>query len=129
MHFCMNVSAGAVGLPHAVLIRALEPTEGLGVMAANRGPGAVRERDLCSGPAKLCRALAIDRTLSGVDTCTSGELFFERGRRLSDAAVGVGARIGLRPEGVWTEKPLRWVVLGNEHVSRRLRAHDSAHSP
>ena len=131
MHFCMNVSAAAVDVPHAVLIRALEPTEGLEVMAqrraGKRSPNTIYPRDLCSGPAKLCQALAIDRDFTGVDMCQSETLFLERGRAISDDAVARDARIGLGNAGTWTDSPLRWVVLGNEHVSRKVRAQDCAH--
>ena len=130
MHHCMNVAAGAVDLPHAVLIRALEPIDGIEIMRTNRagrkGPGALRPRDLCSGPGKLCQAMGIDRALSGVDLCRSEHLSVEPGRAISDDCVGCGPRIGLGDCGEWTEKPLRWLVLGNEHISCGLRAHDSA---
>ncbi len=131
MHFCMNVSAAAIDVPHAVLIRALEPAEGIEAMterrAGKRPPDKVPLRDLCSGPAKLCQALAIDRDLTGVDMCSSETLFLERGRAISDDAVARDARIGLGNAGAWTDRPLRWVVMGNEHVSRKVRAQDCAH--
>ncbi len=125
MHHCMNVSAKAVDVPHAVLLRALEPTDGLDRMAVLRGrpAGPVLAKELCSGPAKLCQALAIDRSLTAVDTCESDVLWFERGRKLSDASVGRSARVGIGYAGEWVEKPLRWFVLGNSCVSRGPRAH------
>lgn len=125
MHHCMNVSAMAAGIPHAVLLRALEPCEGTERMAEFRGRagGPLRVGDLCSGPAKLCQALAIDRGLTAVDTCGSDMLWFERGRKLSDAAIGVSPRVGIGYAGEWVEKPLRWFVLGNSCVSRGQRAH------
>jgi len=130
MHHCMNVSAARADLPHAVLIRALEPIEGVDLMRANRAgakdPGAFRLRDLCSGPGKLGQALSIDRSLSGVDLCANEHLYLEPGRSISDDRVGLDARIGLGESGEWTEKPLRWLVLGNEHVSCGVRAHDCA---
>lgn len=125
MHHCMNVSAMAVGIPQAVLLRALEPSEGIERMAALRGraDGQGRTSVLCNGPGKLCQALAIDRGLTGVDTCGSDVLWFERGRKLSDASIGVSARVGIGYAGEWVEKPLRWFVLGNSCVSRGPRAH------
>lgn len=125
MHHCMNVSAMAIGIPHAVLLRALEPIEGLDRMAELRGLAGkpVRASDLCSGPAKLCQALAIDRGLTAVDRCTSLELWFERGWKLSDAGIGVSARVGIGYAGAWVDKPLRWFVLGNSCVSHGPRAH------
>ncbi|MCL4220174.1 MAG: DNA-3-methyladenine glycosylase [Phycisphaerales bacterium] len=123
MHHCMNVSAMAKEVPHAVLLRALEPTEGLDRMCELRGRPGGRASELCNGPGKLCQALAIDRSLSAVDTCTSEALWFERGRKLSDAAIGCSARVGIGYAGEWVEKPLRWFVLGNSCVSRGPRAH------
>lgn len=131
MHHCMNVAAGKVDLPHAVLIRALEPVEGLDTMRRNRAgkgpPDALARRDLCSGPGKLCQALEIDRALSGIDLCEHEDLFLERGRAISDDHIASDRRIGIGDRGEWTEKPLRWLVLGNQHVSCGVRAHDSAH--
>jgi DNA-3-methyladenine glycosylase len=65
MHFCMNVVTEAEGVGAAVLIRAIEPLEGLEVMRRNRG-GDKRDRDLANGPAKLCQALAIGRGENGL---------------------------------------------------------------
>lgn len=119
MHHCMNVVCGAVGEPCAVLLRALEPVEGVDAMFAQRAK-ARRKRDLCSGPAKLCAALEIDRALSGVDLCAHGSLWIERGANAEERgwAIGNGARIGIGYAGAWVEKPLRWWVEGDEHVSR-----------
>jgi DNA-3-methyladenine glycosylase len=62
-HYCMNVVTGRSGLPHAVLIRALEPVKGLRYMMANRGKDDIYE--LCSGPGKLCQAMEIDLSQNG----------------------------------------------------------------
>jgi DNA-3-methyladenine glycosylase len=126
MHHCMNVAAGEEGDPVAVLIRALEPTEGLGQMEANRG-GTLGRRmkatDLCSGPGKLCQALGIDRSFSGVNLVSSGEIFFEHGA--GPAALGslvntprIGLGAGPRGAAEWAGAPLRWHLAGNPHVSR-----------
>jgi DNA-3-methyladenine glycosylase len=126
MHHCMNVAAGEEGDPVAVLIRALEPTEGLEAMKTNRsGAGAreVKPTALCSGPGRLCQALAIDRTFSGVDLTASGELFLEHG--LGPAALGelvntprIGLAEGPRGAAEWAGARLRWFLAGNVHVSR-----------
>lgn len=122
MHHCMNVSAAAEGVPEAVLVRALEPVEGLGRMALHRGVKGGAVGELCSGPAKLCQALAIDRGLNAVDLCGGGVLWVERGVRISDGQVERTGRIGIGRAGEWVEKPLRWVVSGSPYASRGPRA-------
>ncbi|MGP1310517.1 MAG: DNA-3-methyladenine glycosylase, partial [Phycisphaerales bacterium] len=71
MHFCMNIVCGREGEGTAVLLRALEPLEGIDAMRAHRAgkraAATLKESDLCSGPAKLCAALCVDRDLDRVD--------------------------------------------------------------
>lgn len=122
MHHCFNIVSGHVGEGVAVLIRALEPLEGLEEMRALRlgaRSRALRDRDLASGPAKLCQAMRIDRRQNGLDLCESGELFLERAawRPGPGEAVVVGPRIGIGYAGDWVDRPLRWRVAGNPHVS------------
>src|SRR5437879_11364025 len=65
MHWCANAVCGDVDEGVAVLLRAAEPLRALDVMRRRRGPAAIRDRDLCSGPAKLCQALGLDRAYDG----------------------------------------------------------------
>jgi len=125
MHHCMNVVCGRAGEPVAVLIRALEPAEGLGLMhahrTARRRPGAapLRDTDLCSGPARLCQALAIDRSLDGGDLTRSPDLWIERPPGPEPApTLDRGPRIGVDSAGRWARRHLRWWVRNNPHVSR-----------
>jgi len=130
MHHCFNIVAGRVDEPTAVLIRALEPVDGLEAMrarrSAHRRPGSrpLRETDLCSGPAKTCQALGIDRGFNGVDLTRDAHLFLERGAPASDNAVQRSARIGVQSAGAWADRPLRWFLASNPHVSIRPRAAD-----
>ena len=80
MHHCLNVVCGRADEGVAVLVRAIEPTEGLARMYRNRRT-AKRESDLCSGPAKLTQAMEIDRALNGTDLRTAESLFIECVRR------------------------------------------------
>src|SRR5512135_2758607 len=76
MHWMLNVVSEREDFPAAVLIRALEPREGIDLMQAARGPRPIG--DLTNGPAKLCQALRIDRGMNGVDlTDARGELWIE----------------------------------------------------
>lgn len=123
MHYCMNVVCSSANHGTAVLLRAIEPTEGIETMFAHRAsarPGPRKEPDLCSGPARLTQALAIDRTLDGTDLRTSDVLFIERVRKRAIPAGRVSAtpRIGIGDVGEWTRKPLRFCLAGNPHLSR-----------
>ena len=119
MHHCMNVVCGPAGSGTAVLVRALEPTEGQEEMARRR-PAARRATDLCSGPARLAQALAIDRGLDRADLRTGDELWIEaaRARALPAERIAAGPRVGVDYAGAWARRRLRFWVRGNPHVSR-----------
>ncbi|MBL8745391.1 MAG: DNA-3-methyladenine glycosylase [Phycisphaerae bacterium] len=121
MHHCFNVVCGRVDEPVAVLIRAVQPIEGIEQMARHRSVGrraVVGESDLCSGPARLCQALAIDRTLNGADLTRCDRLWIEEGMPISGRRVASGPRVGVGYAGVWAARRLRFWVKGNPHVSR-----------
>lgn len=119
VHHCFNVVCGGPGEPAAVLIRALAPDAGLEQMRRHRGGSGRpwRDRDLCSGPGKLCQALAIDRGLDGEDLSRDPRLWIEPGRAVPPRQVVRAARVGIGSSGDWASKPLRWCVRGSEHVS------------
>lgn len=124
MHWCANAVCGEEGTGTAVLIRALAPLEGLEEMRRRR-PRARRDRDLCSGPAKLCQALGIDRQDDGADLVTgSGVRIFDDGVP-PPRSPGQSRRIGLS-SGV--EHPWRWYVAGEENLSRRGEETPVAHT-
>lgn len=132
MHWCVNVVAQREGIPTACLIRALEPLTGLDRMHRHRTgtrPQKPRKplapQDLCSGPAKLTQALAIDKTLDGEDLTTSEVLFLRRGRGVPTGQVVAAARIGVGYAGEWALKPLRFFVEDNPNVSRPRRGGSS----
>lgn len=115
MHWCANAVCGEDGDGGAVLLRALAPVEGLEVMQARR-PKARRTTDLCSGPAKLCQALALDRSFDGADLVAG-----DRGVTIVDDGVAPPdqpantTRIGL---SAGAEHAWRWFVRGDPNVSR-----------
>lgn len=121
MHHCVNVVAGRADEPIACLVRAVEPMAGIermrelraGRIAADR----LRTRDLCSGPAKLTEAMAIDRSLDGIDLVTDERLCVRRGRRIGAASVAAARRVGVAYAGAWAKRRLRFYVAGNPHVS------------
>jgi DNA-3-methyladenine glycosylase len=118
MHFCFNVVCGPADSGTAVLIRALQPIEGLSQMFRHRR-GVRREVDLCSGPAKLTEALAIDRSLDGLDLRCSETLAVElvRRRALPASRIIRGPRIGVTYAGDWAQAPLRFFLGDSPHVS------------
>lgn len=133
MHFCMNVVAGDAGDPVAVLLRALEPVEGIERMHELRGkkrvgraespPPRFKDRDLCSGPGRLCAALAIGRDLNGENLTTSRRLWIEAGTSYGARELVRTTRVGIASAEEWVDRPLRWYVRGNVHVS--VKAKDS----
>jgi DNA-3-methyladenine glycosylase len=118
IHHLLNIVVATVDVPQAILIRAVEPTEGLDMMYRYRKK-AKRETDLCSGPGKVGEAFAIDRRLDGHDMTTGDELFVERvrSRALPSRSIVVRPRIGVDYAGEWAKAPLRFYIAGNPHVS------------
>ena len=115
MHWCANVVAETDGVAAAVLLRALTPLEDLDAMYTARGPAARRDRDLCSGPAKLTQALGIDGALDGADLVTADQgVTIVDDSRPPPSTVVVTPRIGLTNG---TDLPWRFHVPG---VHRRL---------
>ena len=118
VHWCFNAVTRAVGSPSAVLVRALEPLEGVELMRERRG--VAHDRDLTNGPGKLCEALGITGALNGLPLHES-PIEILRGEPVPDARVLVTPRIGITKSAEW---PLRWFVRDNPYVSktpRRLR--------
>lgn len=116
MHWMLNVVTGQVEEPAAVLIRAIQPTEGQPLMAQNR-PYNAGKRGWTDGPAKLTQALAIDKTFNTVDLCTEADsLWIETGDAVPDSRVERSGRIGLNsvPEP-WRSIPWRFNVNGGLH--------------
>lgn len=114
LHHCANVVCGnEEGV--AVLLRAAAPIEGLDAMYAARGPAARRDRDLCSGPAKLAQAFGLDLSLDGTDLLTSSKMALaDDGTRTTE--IVQTTRVGIN---VAAEKPWRWYVTGDPNVSQR----------
>jgi DNA-3-methyladenine glycosylase len=115
MHWCANLVCGRRGEASAVLLRALEPVSGLEAMRERRG--TVADRQLCSGPGKLCQALGITRDQDGRPMRSSGATVVAAVE--PRAAILATPRIGITKAAEW---PLRFVVDGSPWVSRGPRA-------
>jgi DNA-3-methyladenine glycosylase len=107
----LNVSSETPGIGAGVLIRALEPLEGIPIMQRNRG--IERVRDLARGPGRLCMALRIDRSLDGLDLCRKGALWLRHGGN-DQGEIGQSTRIGISRN---TSPLLRFYVKGSPFVS------------
>jgi DNA-3-methyladenine glycosylase len=117
MHHCFNVVTAHEGFPAAVLVRALEPLEGLDAMRRHRKGRAGVE--LTNGPAKLCYALAIDRALNGADLVAGEALWLERDEGVPDAEVATGPRVNVRGDERALTVPWRFWIRDSVYVSKR----------
>ncbi len=108
MHWCLNAVTEAEGVPAAVLIRAIEPVEGVEIIAARRNG-----RDTY-GPAKLTQALGITGAQNGLDLCSPASgLWIETGEAVAEENVRYGPRVGLnRVPEPWKSIPWRMQVSG-----------------
>jgi DNA-3-methyladenine glycosylase len=121
MHQCLNVVARAGRPAGAVLIRAIEPVEGVELMRARRRRPAETAARLAAGPARLCQALAIDRGFDGHDLTGGRELWLAAPvpSPKSPEPVASGPRIGVAYAGAdWAALPWRFWLAGNPSVSR-----------
>ena len=117
MHWCANVVCEPDGLCGAVLIRALAPLRDIDAMWADR-PKARRERDLCSGPAKLTAALGIHGDHNGADLLDPNSPVTIHERDPDPPDLASSSRIGI---SLARERPWRWYVPGDPNVSRPPR--------
>ena len=116
MYHQLNIVTGPADHPHGVLIRAIEPVEGIDAMRLRRGD--MKDTNLTSGPGKLCIALDLDRDRNGEDLLGEN-IYIERYKRFKDEEVAVGKRIGIDFAGEDAERLLRFWVSGNPFVSRK----------
>ncbi len=109
--FMLNVAGERAGVGAGVLLRALEPLEGVELMQRFRG--TARRLDLARGPGRLAAALQVDRRLDGLDLCKKGPIWLATGAG-ETGPVGESVRIGLTKEA---QRVLRFFERGNPHVS------------
>jgi DNA-3-methyladenine glycosylase len=118
MHWLFNIVTGQPGLAGAVLIRALEPLEGVAEMQERRNGRSLHQ--LTNGPAKLAQAFAIDQALNGANLCAAdGVIWLEDAPPVAPQAICAGPRIGLgRTPEPWLSMPWRFWLRDNRHVSK-----------
>jgi DNA-3-methyladenine glycosylase len=115
MHHQLNFVTGPADHPHAILIRAVEPYEGIEIMRKRRGK--MGDRNLTSGPGKLCKAFAIDKTFNGAHL-EGGEIWVEEYRKPLAEEIAAGTRIGIDYAGEDAKRPWRFWLKDNIFVSR-----------
>lgn len=115
MHNCFNIVTNIEGKPEAVLIRALEPIDGIELMKKRRNTGKLK--NLCSGPGKLCRAMGITRENNAEDLL-GDKLYLLEGDSLSDKDIEATPRINIDYSGEAKDYPWRFIIKGNMFVSK-----------
>ena len=116
MYFQLNLVTNKENEPHVVLIRAVEPTENIEIMRERRGK--MKDKNLTSGPGKLCIAFGIDKTLNGADLI-GDKIWLEEGAEINEEEITASKRIGIDYAEEFAEKPWRFYLKGNEFISRK----------
>jgi len=118
MHYCFNVVTGREGIPEAVLIRALEPLEGVELMAARRGRTGLKE--LCSGPGKLVQAMGIKPEANESDL-VGGPIRFYRDNATPEAKEGLREIVATTRIGISSGEDLflRFYIAGSPWISKK----------
>lgn len=117
-HLLINFVTRTQGVPEGVLIRAIEPEDGIEAMKMNRGKTGY---EITNGPGKWTKALNIPRSIDG-STLNDCRLFIDIKNRKYPKEIVESGRIGIPNKGEWTHKPLRYTVKGNPYVSRMRKS-------
>ncbi|MGH9876077.1 MAG: DNA-3-methyladenine glycosylase [Nitrososphaerales archaeon] len=116
-HYCLNIVAKDDTTPAgAVLIRAIEPIEGISFMRRYRK--TTDPYNLTSGPGKLTQALKVTKRQNGVDVTKKEELYIVNGKHIKESEIVATSRIGIR---VALDKPWRFLIAENKFVSRKVK--------
>ncbi|MFA5413163.1 MAG: DNA-3-methyladenine glycosylase [Patescibacteria group bacterium] len=117
LNYCFNIVTEKENYPAAVLIRALEPAEGIDLMRKHRH-APKDERSISNGPGKLCQALKIDKSLNNFDLTERTLWIEERGLKIKPSEIIAAKRIGVDYAGKYKNKPWRFYLKGNPFVSK-----------
>ncbi|MGI6393344.1 MAG: DNA-3-methyladenine glycosylase [bacterium] len=119
LNYCFNVVAEKEGNPEAVLIRAVEPVEGLDIIKQNR-PEIDKLENLTNGPGKLAKALSIDISLNGCNLINGKELYIEKNLKKPIFSIVSAKRIGIDYAEEFKDKLWRKYIEGNTFVSKKI---------
>jgi DNA-3-methyladenine glycosylase len=118
MYFCFDVTSGRlVGKPEAILVRALEPKDGLEIMMRRRGVSSAQTINLTNGPSKLCVAMGISEKQNGADLCVP-PLRVETGATVDESQLIQTTRVNVDYSDEWKYLPWRFLIRNNRYVSR-----------
>jgi len=118
MHYCMNIVANKEERPEAVLIRALEPIEGLDIMKSRRNTDKIH--NLCNGPGKLCQAMNINKSHYGIDLCGS-TMYLEASNDSKQPEVIASKRINIDYAEQSKDNLWRFTLKDSKFISAKLR--------
>lgn len=118
MHYCMNVVTGAENSPEVILMRALEPLDGIALMEERRK--TVRKSNLCNGPGKLCGAMGIDKSCYGLDLCGNRLYVEDDGWEAGPGQVITTKRINIDYAEEAVDFPWRFILADSPYLSKRL---------
>ncbi|PWG82133.1 DNA-3-methyladenine glycosylase [Pararcticibacter amylolyticus] len=117
IHDMLNIVTGPEGTSHAVLIRALQPVDGLDIMRERRAVYSDDKR-LCKGPGALARAMGLNKTHNGLSLLGDQIWLEDRGLEVPEEDIVASARIGLNIDSPYKEIPWRFYIRGNRYVSK-----------
>lgn len=121
IHDMLNIVTGNKNEPHAVLIRAVQPTAGLDIMRDRRLMYHT-DQQLCKGPGALAKAMGLRKSHNGIDLQKDMIWIEDRGLHFTDDQVTTSARVGMNFDGPYKTIPWRFYVTGNRYVSRSVAA-------
>ena len=110
IHNCFNIVAAREGKPEAVLIRAVEPVQGIDLLRENRAIGKRPDRELTNGPGKLTEALEIDRDYNGISLIEGRDLYLTSGVELRESEIQSGPRINIDYAEEYADKNWRYFI-------------------
>ncbi|MGI8541927.1 MAG: DNA-3-methyladenine glycosylase [Aridibacter sp.] len=115
MYYQLNIAVGREEIPYCVLVRGIQPLEGVEIMRQRRGK--MKDTNLTSGPGKLCIAFGIDKTFYGEDLLGT-RMWIEEGDKIPENKIASGKRIGIDYAEEYAEMPWRFWIKDNPFVSR-----------
>lgn len=117
IYWQLNITTQEEGIPECVLIRSLEPIDGIKEMQRKRKKTVLKE--LTNGPGKLCQAMGLDKKFYGIDICKSPIIYIENNPNFRPLKIVKAKRIGIDYSGIWKNKALRFYLFNNPFVSKK----------